>query len=275
MCLLTKDPQRQYKDLLASEKVKQVKRVVGVTKLKGKFAPFDARRQLMNDHEVFLADDRIVEMLPKLLGKKWIKERKSPIPVKLSGKGAAVKAEIEKAVASTYYHRNRGVCTATRIGTLAHLSTEELLANVSTALPVIVGKHVKGGWDNMQGIEIKTGRSAGLPVWNCKMEDRWAGMPTEEEEEERKKARKEARSKKNMDEAQWYKEYGQDKDDEDDEDDEEEGEGESGDEEPEDDASDDEDEEDEGDIEQEEARARKFQRKSAVQTASLSKKGKK
>lgn len=272
MCLITKDPQRQYKDLLASAKVKQVKRVVGVTKLKGKFAPFDARRQLMNDHEVFLADDRIVEMLPKLLGKRWIQERKSPLPVKLSGRGeTAIKGAIEQALSSTYYHRNRGVCTATRIGTLSHLSTEQLLANVAGALPAIVGKHVKGGWENMQNIEIKTGKSAGLPVWNCKMSERWNGMPTEEEEEARKKARKEARSQRNMDEAQWYKEYGQDADE--DEEDEEGSEAEEQDEEEEE--EDEEDEEDEGDIEQEEARARKVQKKSSLQSASSTKKGKK
>lgn len=76
ICLLTADPQRKYKDLIVEEKLTQIKRVVGVTKLKGKFKPFEARRQLMNEHEIFLADDRIVNMLPKLLGKKWIESRK-------------------------------------------------------------------------------------------------------------------------------------------------------------------------------------------------------
>lgn len=76
VCLLTADPQRKYKDLMVEEKLTQIKRVVGVTKLKGKFRPFEARRQLMNDHDVFLADDRIVNMLPKLLGKKWVEDRK-------------------------------------------------------------------------------------------------------------------------------------------------------------------------------------------------------
>jgi ribosome biogenesis protein UTP30 len=61
---------------MVEEKLTQVKRVVGVAKLKGKFAPFEARRQLMNEHDVFLADDRIIPMLPKLLGKKWMQDRK-------------------------------------------------------------------------------------------------------------------------------------------------------------------------------------------------------
>ncbi|EEB87429.1 hypothetical protein MPER_15216, partial [Moniliophthora perniciosa FA553] len=43
VCLLTKDPQRQYKDLLEEKNVKFVSRVVGIEKLKGKFSAYEAR----------------------------------------------------------------------------------------------------------------------------------------------------------------------------------------------------------------------------------------
>lgn len=76
VCLLVKDPQREYKDLLTTLNIKLVERVVGVSKLKGKFKAFDARRGLMNDHQLFLADDRIVPLLPKLLGKKFFDAKK-------------------------------------------------------------------------------------------------------------------------------------------------------------------------------------------------------
>lgn len=76
ICLLVKDPQREYKDLLESSKIKFVSRVVGVTKLRGKFKPFEARRQLLADHGMFLADERIVPLLPKLLGKGWFDAKK-------------------------------------------------------------------------------------------------------------------------------------------------------------------------------------------------------
>lgn len=38
----------------------------------------------------------------------------------------------------------------------------------------------------MQSIDIKTGSSAALPVWNSKLDDRWIGMPepTQSEDEE-------------------------------------------------------------------------------------------
>ncbi|UZJ54957.1 hypothetical protein CBS101457_004277 [Exobasidium rhododendri] len=178
VCLLTADPQRHYKDLMVEEKLVQVKRVVGVTKLKGKFAPYEARRQLMNEHDVFLADDRIIPMLPKLLGKKWMQDRKSPIAVKLTRtKNDHLKKEFSSALASTYFSRNKGTCSSIRLGTLSHLDVSELKENMEAVLPTIVAKHVKGGWENVQSVDIKTGNSAALPVWNSKLEDRWIGMP--------------------------------------------------------------------------------------------------
>jgi ribosome biogenesis protein UTP30 len=78
--LITKDPQREYKDLLASPEhnIKFISRVVGLAKLKGKFKPFEARRELLREHDMFLCDDRVLATMPKLLGsmffdaKKWV-----------------------------------------------------------------------------------------------------------------------------------------------------------------------------------------------------------
>jgi ribosome biogenesis protein UTP30 len=44
--------------------------------LPAQFKPFEARRQLLRDHDLFLADDNIIPMLPKLLGKQWIEAKK-------------------------------------------------------------------------------------------------------------------------------------------------------------------------------------------------------
>jgi ribosome biogenesis protein UTP30 len=49
--------------------------------------------------------------------------------------------------------------------------------NIVASLPKIVAKHIKGGWENVQSIDIKTGSSAALPVWNSKLDERWIGMP--------------------------------------------------------------------------------------------------
>ncbi len=76
VCLITKDPQREYKDLLEQAGVKFINRVVGVEKLKGKFKPFEARRALLRENALFLADDRVIPLLPRLLGKIFFTAKK-------------------------------------------------------------------------------------------------------------------------------------------------------------------------------------------------------
>lgn len=126
VCLITKDPQREYKDLLESNNIKFVSRVVGVQKLKGKFKPFEARRMLLKENGLFLADDRVIPLLPKLLGKAFFNAKKyvspfttvtpcqrksprQPIPVCLKRKD--LKGELERAISSTYFHQNQGTCS--------------------------------------------------------------------------------------------------------------------------------------------------------------------
>jgi len=76
VCLITKDPQREYKDLLEEAGVRFVNRVVGIEKLKGKFKSFEARRALLHENALFLADDRVIPLLPRLLGKIFFTAKK-------------------------------------------------------------------------------------------------------------------------------------------------------------------------------------------------------
>ena len=129
VCLITKDPQREYKDLLETNNIRFINRVVGITKLKGKWKPFEARRLLLQENGLFLADERVVPLLPKLLGSAFFKakkyvpfpfgrlcrvltemcNRRQPIPVNLTRKD--LKGELERAISSTYMHQNQGTCT--------------------------------------------------------------------------------------------------------------------------------------------------------------------
>ena len=49
---------------------------MGIDKLKGKFKPFEARRELLREHEMFLCDDAVVNMMPQLLGKMFFEAKK-------------------------------------------------------------------------------------------------------------------------------------------------------------------------------------------------------
>lgn len=87
ICIIVADPQRHYKNVVASEEFPEdlrnrITRVIDVTHLKAKFKTYEAQRQLFNDHDIFLADDRIVNRLPKHLGKTFFKSTaKRPVPV--------------------------------------------------------------------------------------------------------------------------------------------------------------------------------------------------
>ncbi|KAF8158493.1 ribosomal protein L1p/L10e family-domain-containing protein [Crassisporium funariophilum] len=184
VCLITKDPQRQYKDLLETHKIKFISRVVGIEKLKGKFKPYEARRMLLKENGLFLADERVVPLLPKLLGSKWFEAKKQPIPVCLTRKD--LKGELERAISSTYMNQNQGTCISIKVGKLSH-TTSQILDNIKTALPAIANA-VKGNWDNIQSLNIKTNSSVSLPIWSCTLDDveggRWSGLHAEDEEED-------------------------------------------------------------------------------------------
>ncbi|KIK98978.1 hypothetical protein PAXRUDRAFT_823259 [Paxillus rubicundulus Ve08.2h10] len=181
VCLITKDPQREYKDLLERHNVKFISRVVGIEKLKGKFKAFEARRLLLKENSMFLADERVIPLLPRLLGSKWFQAKKQPIPVCLTRKD--LKGELECAIESSYMHQNKGTCTSVKVGLLSQ-TPKQIQINIETAIPAIVG-HIKGGWDNVQSLHIKTNASVSLPIWSCDLGGeeggRWTGLVAEEE----------------------------------------------------------------------------------------------
>lgn len=109
VCLITKDPQREYKDLLAAQAVAGVTKVVDYSHLRAKFKTYEARRQLAASFDLFLADDRILPLLPKVLGKAFFKKKMLPAPVELRN-AKKVGGEIAKALQSTFVRRNLGSC---------------------------------------------------------------------------------------------------------------------------------------------------------------------
>jgi len=187
VCLISKTPQREYKDLLAAPEhnIKFVSRVVGVEKLRGKHAPYEARRRLCSEHDVFLCDERVMEMMPKLLGKTWFDAKKQPIPVNLTRKD--LKGELSRAISSTYFHESLGTSTSIRIATASHHTPEQTAANLLAAIPQVIAKlqaryqtssgdeeeALASGWDLVHSIGIKTSGSIMLPIWSCKMDSRF------------------------------------------------------------------------------------------------------
>lgn len=77
-----------------------------------------------------------------------------------------------------------------KIALLSH-TPKQVQVNLETALPAIVS-HIKGGWDNIQSLHIKTSTSVSLPIWTCDLGSeeggRWNGLVTKDAEETEEKA---------------------------------------------------------------------------------------
>lgn len=192
ICLITADPQRQFKDVVAhpafpTSLSSHITRVVGVTKLKGKFKSFESRRQLLSEHDVFLADDRVVTILPRILGRAFFGGRKRPIPVNLQplkprdtagkripfSKDSSIKPtaspaqfakEIERALSCTQIQLAPSVTTSIHVG-LANFTAQQVTENIEAVVKGMVDKFVPKGWRNIRAIHVKGANTMALPIW--------------------------------------------------------------------------------------------------------------
>jgi ribosome biogenesis protein UTP30 len=193
ICAITADPQRAYKNIIGSDEFpaelsKRITRVIDLGKLKAKYGQYEAQRKLFSEHDIFLADDRIINRLPKILGKTFYKTTaKRPIPVVFSAKrpkvdgkrakrdktkddevnagtAAEIAKEIEKALSSALVSLSPTTNTAVRIG-YSNWTAEQIADNVDAVVTGLVGKWVPQKWRNVRGIYIKGPETAALPVW--------------------------------------------------------------------------------------------------------------
>jgi ribosome biogenesis protein UTP30 len=186
ICLITVDPQRQFKNAIAHPAFpaalrSRITRVIGISKLRAKYKSFESRRQLLNEHDVFLSDDRVVNLLPQTLGKVFYKTgAKRPVPVCISGfrkKGKAAKegeksmapplamaSEIGRALSAALVHLSPSVTTAVRVAK-AGWDEQKVVENVEAVVNGIVEKFVPKKWKNIRSLHIKGPNTTGLPLW--------------------------------------------------------------------------------------------------------------
>ncbi|GAA5871554.1 hypothetical protein JCM3774_006294 [Rhodotorula dairenensis] len=193
--LFVKDPQRTYKDLLEELKIGFVSRVVGLDKLRTKHKTFEAKRQLLREADLFLVDDRVMVEVGKSIGKMWRDAKKQPIPVALQRKD--LKAELERAVASTYMNVTTGTSLSIKLGTTALHSAEQLLENLDAVLPHIATRipNAPASFSNVQSLHLKTSTSVSLPIYTASLDQRFEATGLSAEQEEEKRAAKERKQK--------------------------------------------------------------------------------
>ncbi|GAA6013075.1 hypothetical protein JCM10207_006163 [Rhodosporidiobolus poonsookiae] len=190
--LFVKDPQREYKDLLPELKIGFINRVVGLEKLRTKHKTFEAKRQLLKEADLFLVDDRVMVEVGKSIGKMWRDAKKQPIPVALQRKD--LKAELERAIASTYMNVGTGTSLSIKLGTTAQHSPAQLVANLQAVLPYIASRipNTPATFSNVLSLHLKTSTSTSLPIYNASLATAFdAPQLSAEQQQEREKAKAE------------------------------------------------------------------------------------
>lgn len=76
VCLFVKDPQSRWKDIVRGLDIAEIKKVIGVKKLKAKYKTFEDRRLLCSSYDLFLCDRAVAPSLPSLLGKVFMSKKK-------------------------------------------------------------------------------------------------------------------------------------------------------------------------------------------------------
>ncbi|KAI0553496.1 electron transfer flavoprotein alpha-subunit [Xylaria curta] len=190
ICLIVAEPQRHYKNLVADPEFpddlrKNVSRVIDFGKLKKKYKAYETQRALYAEHDIFLADTRIINRLPGLLGKTFYKsQKKRPIPIEIQARipksaGKRVKpakgdvnsctsvqlaGEIKRAVAAALVNLSPSTNHAVKIG-YASWKPEDLAANVDKVVTVMVNKLIPGGRKTVRSIYIKGPETVALPIY--------------------------------------------------------------------------------------------------------------
>ena len=191
ICLITPDPQRTFKDIITHESfpepLKSQIRVLGMTKLKKRYKSFESLRQLHAEYDVFLADDRVVTMLPRVLGKTFYEGPKRPLPIDIRAKHARkerqkprakseapsassvatpkiLAKEVEKAISCARINLSPSITTSVIVG-YSHFEPAQLQENTFAIVNGMVDKFIPKGWRNMKSVHIKGPTSIALPIW--------------------------------------------------------------------------------------------------------------
>ena len=160
------------------EKVPEITKVIGVSKLSAKYKSFEAKRVLCASYDFFVADSRILPTLPKKLGKTFFMKKKQPISVELNSDPKALLGEsgglksvknLNLAIhGQTHMFPTLGTCLSIRIGHTG-MSGKEVMENILEAMPKIALK-IPGQWENIQSLSLKTNDSIALPIYNSAVE---------------------------------------------------------------------------------------------------------
>ncbi|KAF8104014.1 hypothetical protein N665_0181s0035 [Sinapis alba] len=143
---------------IEAEKV-PITTVIKVSKLKSELRKLEVEEG--KRHEVYFAERRLMPMLPKLLGKEFVKKKKSPIAINL--RHGNWKEQVERVCESALFFVGTGTCSVVKVAKLS-MGRKEIAENVVAAMEGIVDL-IPGKWKNVKLFHLKLLESLALPVY--------------------------------------------------------------------------------------------------------------
>ncbi|NP_001313639.1 ribosomal L1 domain-containing protein 1 [Danio rerio] len=170
VCLFTRDEpnmtaeqtERFYKKLLTERGVKNVTEVIPFKALRTEYKPFEAKRKLLGNFDLFLSDARIRFRLPSQIGKHFYERKKAPLSVDLESKHLA--RDMERLIqGTTLTVSTKGPCCMARVAH-SEMTADQIVENVISAVSTISAKLASTG-KNIKIIHLKSQTSVALPIY--------------------------------------------------------------------------------------------------------------
>ncbi|XP_036416356.1 ribosomal L1 domain-containing protein 1 [Colossoma macropomum] len=227
VCLFTRDEpnmtadqtERFYKKLLTQRGLRNIPEVIPFKVLKTEYKPFEAKRRLLGNFDLFLADARIYRRLPSHIGKHFYERKKAPLSVDLESNHLV--KDIERLVQGTTLSvTKKGSCCMVRV---AHtgMTADKIVENTVTAVNTISSKlRMKG--KSIKVIHLKSHTSVALPIYTSDLshlnlleeELRKARLAKGAQKIKKKNTKKTSLKTKNMDKTSLKKKTSDNKDEE-------------------------------------------------------------
>lgn len=151
-----------FQELLDKNSIKCVSKILPMKAIKLEYQPYEAKRNLSDMYDIFLADANIVRLLPGFLGKNFYDRKRFPLQINLDSED--LKKEFEKTLhISQCIIGGRGSSCQVAVGHTG-MKSEHLIENVKKAVSDIVVS-LPGGAPNVRNLHIRTGNSPSLPIY--------------------------------------------------------------------------------------------------------------
>ncbi|XP_072981513.1 uncharacterized protein [Typha angustifolia] len=188
-----------------------ISEVVGISDLRTDYRPFESRRKLCGSHDLFVADRRVIPLLPRLLGKSFFRKKKIPLPLDLSRPGWP--QQLQRCLNSTFLYLRSGTCSGIKVGRLS-MEIDQIVDNFMAVVEEAVAR-VPKKWGNVRSLHIKAMDSVALPIYQAVPEvglkidvPQKGGLDVEDKnvkgEKKKKKEKKEKKKNGKMDQVMRY-----------------------------------------------------------------------